>query len=242
MILDTGESECGFMGTGRPSQRQIVSVHQPGLRGLTIGALRNQAIREALEWWQPEEEVLIAHQDSDDWSGPQRIAEQVSLLTSSGADCVGYHEAAFYDTRPGQFAGAWIYRDPARRHVLGASMCYLRSAWERHPFDDINVGEDARFAARCKTVAVSSLKVPEMHYPQVDITRGGLFGGEADTHRRFAPGPVQISEGTMPCEPRIICGIHGGNTSNGYDFSKRQQCFKRAPELDEVCRIKMAVE
>lgn len=166
----------------------------PAVAGATIGEMRNRAVELASG-------EIIAHFDDDDISAPQRIEEQVALLQSSGADCVGYYEAPFYDQRPGQFAGTWMYRDPARRAVLGASLCYWRKTWERNHFDNVNVGEDARFAQRCKTVAASA----------------------------------------MESEPRLICGVHGSNTSPGYNFAKRMQCFKRAPEWDEWCRERMAL-
>ncbi len=46
---------------------------------------------------QTEADVII-HWDSDDWSHPNRIAEQVALLQSSGAECVGYGQMLFYST------------------------------------------------------------------------------------------------------------------------------------------------
>ncbi len=41
---------------------------------------------------------IIIHWDSDDWSHPNRIAEQVALLQASGAECVGYGQMLFYST------------------------------------------------------------------------------------------------------------------------------------------------
>lgn len=167
--------------------------------GVSIGELRNEACSRAAG-------EIIVHADDDDYQHPMRLAEQVALLQQSGAEACGYYEAPFWDTRPGAFCGAWLYRDPARKHVLGASLCYTRAAWERHPFDDINNGEDARFAARCKTVAVSAMKL-----------------------------------GALDVDPRICCEVHGANSSPGYNFSRRQQCFTRAPEFDEFCRGRMAL-
>ncbi len=62
-------------------------------QGESIGALRNKAngtVRDS------QGGDLIVHWDSDDWSHPNRIAEQVALLQSSGAECVGYSEMMFW--------------------------------------------------------------------------------------------------------------------------------------------------
>ena len=106
---------------------------------------------------------ILVHWDDDDWSHPQRIAEQVALLQSSGKQCVGYREAPFFDTRKnyGQewllFGGAaWLFSSPDPRYVLGTSMCYWRRAWEQLPFDDAQ-HEDQRWwlrnASLCKGVS-----------------------------------------------------------------------------------------
>ena len=44
---------------------------------------------------------ILVHLDDDDYSHPNRIAEQVVLLQSSGADCVGYREMLFWQNRSG---------------------------------------------------------------------------------------------------------------------------------------------
>src|SRR5258708_3294771 len=56
-----------------------------------IGTLRNEANAQV-------DADIICHFDSDDWSHPNRIAEQIAQLQSSGAECVGYNEMLFWDT------------------------------------------------------------------------------------------------------------------------------------------------
>lgn len=171
VVWDTGKISTGatYEGPYLPNIN-VVRVTE-GAAAKTIGGLRNQANEEA--------ECMgchiICHWDSDDWSHPQRIAEQVELLQASGADCVGYREALFWDTRPGQFAGAYLYRDPLPTHCLGASMCYWRRTWERRPFDHISHGEDARFQAGCKTHGVSALKIGDL-----DVEPRIIFGIHGD--------------------------------------------------------------
>ncbi len=122
----------------------------------TVGELRN--IANAMAGGAD----IIAHFDSDDWSHPRRLEEQVALLQASGADCVGYNEVLFWDSRANE---AWIYENDAldisqkfnagyedSYPPVGASYCYWRSAWERLPFPEIAKGEDThwkRLGARC---------------------------------------------------------------------------------------------
>lgn len=128
-------------------------IHEPCIIGAdadSIGELRNGAIQSA-------EEVsaeIIIHWDDDDWSHPERIAEQVALLRSSGADCVGYREMLFWRDPPGE---AWIYTNSDPRYCLGTSLCYRRGAWERQPFRDIQRGEDHAFWCGLNSAGVLSL-------------------------------------------------------------------------------------
>lgn len=120
----------------------------------TIGLLRNAANRWALEGIAGGAD-LIAHWDSDDWSHPRRLEEQVELLESYGKMCVGYRELLFWDTRhiplsevPGSALNdapdaeafvrneAWIYRHPEPRWAAGASFLYRRELWQQQPFLD----------------------------------------------------------------------------------------------------------
>lgn len=123
----------------------------------TIGQLRNTAIREASECFSAD---ILIHFDDDDWSHPNRIAEQVALLQSSGADVVGYNEMLFWrePVTCGDTDGeAWLYTQPRRDYALGTSLCYWRSVWERKPFEATSVGEDVRFCTGLKVVGVSSI-------------------------------------------------------------------------------------
>lgn len=186
----------------------------PAPTGLTIGDLRNRANA----FWT--EYPVIVHWDSDDWSHPNRIAEQVELLQSSGADAVGYNEMLFWRERVESKVGeidpgtAWLYTGS----ILGTSLCYWRQTWERvrfrsqraNPMHDKGVGEDHDFlldlhAAGMKSVGVSSL-VPN------------------------------------PMDPLMIARIHGSNTSNAYspaDMARESQHWKRVPEWDQFCRRTM---
>lgn len=205
LILDQGG--CG------PEETEIDIAVCHYIDGASIGALRNAAIRLATQTtnWPSD---IIAHFDDDDVSAPQRLTEQVALLQSSGAECVGYNEMLFWDTRGRlrnrMVAGvdmsihestneAWIYRAVNLHHLLGTSLMYWRSTWERQPFDDINHGEDARFVMKLKVCGLSSI---------------------------------------VGADPRMIASIHGGNSS-GYAPENDRAGSRRAPEWADYCAERM---
>lgn len=195
IMLVNGREEMvarAVRGYNAQTYSRRVLVSWPGNRGLSIGTYRNEAAASAKLMGAD----IVCHFDSDDLSGPNRIAEQVALLQSSGADCVGYREVMFWDRNAGKMrmdggalysvptseAGeAWIYtsRHPSWCH--GASLCYWRKTWERNPFPDMNAGEDLVWQAGLKRASVSAITTPVGHL--------------------------------LDTEPRLICGLHGGNTS-----------------------------
>lgn len=124
-----------------------VRYHRALSGGISLGERRNIAN----SWNSDMAPDIFIHWDDDDWSHPNRIAEQVELLQSSGAECVGYREMLFWDaTRNG--GEAWLYttRDP--RYCLGTSLCYWRRTWERKPFPDLNTGEDTVWLTGMKSI------------------------------------------------------------------------------------------
>ncbi len=98
---------------------------------LTIGAKRNVLCETARG------EVII-HWDSDDWSAPNRIGDQVELLLASGKPMTGCHSLLFWDERNGL---GYRWTGPAG-YACGASMCYRREFWAAHKFPNISVAED----------------------------------------------------------------------------------------------------
>jgi hypothetical protein len=191
---------------------KVLSVWEaPG----SIGKLRNQANARA-------EADIIIHWDDDDWSHPNRIAEQVALLQSSGAECVGYNEMLFWRCPRGDELGAspkgcdtashaprdsgeaWLYTGPSAQYCLGTSMCYWRETWEQNPFEDTNAGcDDLYWHGR------------------------GL--------RMVAESSVLMAD----AQPRMIAAIHGGNTCAAIDPTSTD--WRRMPEWDAYCSERMAL-
>lgn len=99
---------------------------------VTIGGMRNAANSLV-------DEEIIIHWDSDDWSAPTRIEDQVSRLLETGKAVTGYHSMRFTDGDKW-----WKYRGPAQ-YGLGTSLGYRRDWWAQHRFQRVNVSEDRRF-------------------------------------------------------------------------------------------------
>lgn len=188
----------------------------------TIGKLRNDALRLT-------QEEIIIHWDDDDWSHPSRIAEQVALLQSSGAQAVGYHDMLFWRTakgpsipdartpyfdRPGrEIEEAYLYSQPpgAQRYALGTSLCYWRSTWEREPFPDTSRGEDTIW------------QMPK-------ALKGRGVEVQVTTSIRMRVG---VGDGWL-VEPRMIATIHGSNTCTPQKPHGSE--WRRVPEWDERVR------
>jgi glycosyltransferase involved in cell wall biosynthesis len=154
-----------------------------GADAQTIGELRNRGNRTSAGHGTD----IVIHWDDDDYSRPNRIAEQVALLQSSGADCVGYNELLFWREVERE---AWLYRSTEPNYALGTSLCYWRKTWERKPFEATSQGEDRKFlmsAPALKCVAISANPVDD-------------------------DPPLHCNE-----QPRMIARIHPGNTSQVYD-------------------------
>lgn len=217
MIMDTGIVGTTFS----PYTDNEIHWVQPDVK-MTIGALRNCANKYAAAAWQ--KASLFAHFDDDDWSHPNRIAEQVELISQTQKHCVGYRDMLFWRLLSGSINGhssieggtlrdalespeehgeAWFYRNDDPRYCLGTSMLYWKSEWERRPFPKLQRGEDKAWIRGVDSLGVSSL------------------GPSGDDY------------------PRLIASIHGGNSST--PDPKGLASFTRVAEWDEHCRKLMTL-
>jgi hypothetical protein len=192
----------------------------------TIGCLRNYAIHET---WAD----IIAHWDDDDWSHPNRLAEQVALLQASGADCVGYNEMLFWDERRAKVVipqiditcgGLFGPADTHRTFAAGAPETIGGTAWRyRDPVPGHILGTSMMYWR----------KAWEQH-PFDDISHG--------EDRRFQSKCRVVRVSSLfgvrdrgPIDaPRMIASIHGGNSSR-YDPSTDTAMCRRAEEFDGYC-------
>jgi hypothetical protein len=163
LIYDTGKVpyRLGRDFRDRDIGGAVVVVHD---RPAAIGKLRNDALRLLLQSERPVD--IICHFDSDDWSAPTRISDQVKLLVESGKDCVGFREMLVWKRSQGEILGAvtmgethapgtpsintrpgeaWLYTNTNPKYAMETSLCYWRSAWEKTPHDECMHRESKTF-------------------------------------------------------------------------------------------------
>lgn len=181
----------------------IAVQHDPQM---TVGELRNIA-NNLLEV------ELIAHLDSDDWSHPERLSEQVERLAGSKIpyDAVGYHDMLFWSTVP-ETAGAWYYSSASPDFALGGSLLYWRKTWAKKPFHHGPVVTEAKPRSE-DTIWIRGLRI-----------RGASMFGQGEYY-----------------DPRMICRKHDRNTAAGiqpgYNTGERDRTgrYRRALEYDALC-------
>src|SRR5688572_13162716 len=80
---------------------------------------------------------LICHFDSDDWSDPSRISQQVAFIEAEQKAVVGFNRMLFYEPSTGkvaQFVGQDWY-------ATGTSLMNRKWFWSLHPFQNPKIGE-----------------------------------------------------------------------------------------------------
>ena len=110
--------------------RVLPGSHVPGE---VVGAKRNRGCAAAVG-------ELVAIWDDDDYSAPERLAYQVGRLQETGKAVHGFYSMKFTDGQRW-----WMYRGD-RSWALGTSLLFRESWWQRHPFQDVQIGQDERFS------------------------------------------------------------------------------------------------
>jgi glycosyltransferase involved in cell wall biosynthesis len=113
-----------------PADPRVRLIEAP--EGSRIGAKRNLGCELAAG-------ALVAHWDDDDFSAPERLADQAARLETTGAAVTGFHSMRFTDG-----SRWWLYQGE-RNYALGTSLFYRREWWKQHPFPVLQVGEDNQF-------------------------------------------------------------------------------------------------
>lgn len=132
IILDDGDAPIGGL---MPGSHRIRYYHLNGKQ--SIGEKRNLACGLARG-------SLVVHWDDDDWRAPWCLSYLVEHMLASGAQMSGLNQLYFYKPSEDK-AWQYVYPDKSGSWLAGGSLCYQRSLWERHPFEDRNIGEDSLF-------------------------------------------------------------------------------------------------
>jgi ADP-heptose:LPS heptosyltransferase/glycosyltransferase involved in cell wall biosynthesis/2-polyprenyl-3-methyl-5-hydroxy-6-metoxy-1,4-benzoquinol methylase len=214
LAQDYAEKELVIVDDGADSVADLVP-DDPRVRYLRaqtrrpVGAKRNFACREARG------DVLV-HWDDDDWSAPWRLRYQIDQLRETNADICGLSRIWFYALHEKR---AWEYIYPPRQKpwVYGASLCYTREFWQKHPFPEIRLGEDTRFVwadARARVHALpdsrflvalihdkntSRKRTADSRYQPRDVAEIERLLGQ-DATAFFSPGAIQAK----PARPKAL--------------------------------------
>jgi glycosyltransferase involved in cell wall biosynthesis len=103
----------------------------------SVGVKRNYACEKASG-------SIIVHWDDDDYYAQDWIGRQVEVLESNEADIVGLNHIVFFSPLVNRY---WQYEDKniVRPWLSGATLAYYKDFWRRHPFRDLDIGEDYDF-------------------------------------------------------------------------------------------------
>ncbi len=161
IVLDDGDE---FIGNLLPRDPRIRYVALPARQ--TTGMKRNLCCEASRG-------EIICHFDDDDWSAPERIADQVARLEATGLPATGYNTLLFWDVTTGQ---AKRYSSDIPGYVVGTSLCYLREFWQRNHFEDVRECEDNRVVysslREIAAVADSRFMVARIHNSQTSPKAG----------------------------------------------------------------------
>lgn len=136
---DYRNAELVIIDDGKESVRSVLPDHRRIKYFYTaplgsIGNKRNYACERA-------QGEIIMHWDDDDYYAYDWMNRQLKALEESQADIVGLNKIVFFSPLVKKY---WDYADTntARPWLSGATMAYRKSFWEKHPFKDLNIGED----------------------------------------------------------------------------------------------------
>lgn len=138
LILADGADVRDLLPAEQPDSQTVRLIHLEG--AALIGEKRNFGCERA-------QGELIAHWDDDDWSAPERLADQVGRILESGKAVTGYRSMQFVHT-----SGARWDFESAENYSLGTSLVYRRSFWKANPFQAVKIGEDNRFIDRANAL------------------------------------------------------------------------------------------
>jgi len=93
---------------------------------------------------------IIMHWDDDDWYAPDWVTVQVANLLDSDAHICGLNQIQFYSIIDNIY---WMSKNynSKRPWLSGATLCYYKSFWASHKFQNIQVGEDDAFVRSAGT-------------------------------------------------------------------------------------------
>lgn len=135
---------------------------------------------------------IIIHMDDDDYYAPDWISKSVQFLLDNDADLVGLNKGYFWQPN---HALRWYERKPNQQpFVLGATMCYKKSMWQRNKFQPIRIGEDKKFCPNAGKV---------MAHDYVNGFMCIIHGNNTSSQEAF-----KVMKGLNPLKAKEVLGVN----------------------------------
>ena len=168
------------------------SIRYARVKGkFTTGDMRNMCARYALG-------EIVCHFDSDDWSAPERVTDQVTRLGEFGV-VTGYHSMLFYDERDGKTYQWHTPRSHPSRFALGTSLCYRWEWWQKNPFPSLKIGEDIRFFQHAQRLAGHLVTTVPADLKMVARVHANQTSRKSLNRTSYAPVSVLALPKAYPC-------------------------------------------
>lgn len=134
---------------------------------------------------------IIMHFDSDDWSAPERMGNQVEALKTSGRAVTGYHSMLFHV----EHQDRWVKYCGHHDFAIGTSLAYTKTFWLDHQFkngtDQPNVGEDTLFVREAQRVRqVTATDAGAVMYARIHAGNTGFKDISKLEYRKIDPAFV----------------------------------------------------
>jgi predicted O-methyltransferase YrrM len=210
LILDDGADSAADLVPSHPRIRYLREEQRR-----TLGAKRNRLCEMARG-------KVIVHWDDDDWHAPDRLERQLAALQASGTDICGVDRVIFLAV---DGSAAWDYAyGGAGPWVAGGSLCYRRDYWLRHPFPEIQMGEDTQWILGAPRERVHAMKdntffVARVHAGNTSKKQtgsawwtprdlAGVLALMAGAAARTATAPLPAEQAVRPVANVYACLVH----------------------------------
>jgi hypothetical protein len=154
VVVDSGSDDIAKLAHG-PRTRYIRIKDE-----VSLGELRNIACDAATG-------QTIIHWDDDDWSSRWRVSYQLKELAAASWAEVSGLDSVIFANRSHTRAWLYSYRCSRQPWLAGGTLCYHRSFWHGHPFQDVSEGEDTRFVWTTDPAALHACDVNTFYVAHV---------------------------------------------------------------------------
>jgi hypothetical protein len=163
VVVDSGQHDVERLA--RAPRIRYIQVKED----LSLGELRNIACDAAGS-------DTIIHWDDDDWSSRWRVSYQLEELDASPWAAVSGLDSVIFANPNHTRAWLYSYRCFQQPWLAGGTLCYRRSYWRQHPFQDVSEGEDTRFVwaatpAELQACEVNTFYVAHVHHQNTSRKR-----------------------------------------------------------------------